>query len=573
MTRACAQGTKPDVVQSGRDRGLQVETAGRAGRSSRARWLAALVAAGLALGAVACGGGGGEEKPAETSGASAQDEAKATRLLEKAREEHSEERLRMIIARFGHTQAAESAKADLGVILAGQADEALKSGDLDKAEEKALEAKVYGDLDTTRKAQEVLDQVDDQRADLVSKDASSIAENGKCASALKRVANTLGKKARGRYKKKVQAQSRDAIVKCLAEKIEDEVEAANIDGARSLLEQSEVKVALDKEGQSAAEKALAKSIVKRSLSTVQPMLERHEWQPAIDEVDKLQASKTLDAQEYEAAFSIVQDAILAYLIQRSTEALNAKNPGEIWTEIEATEKLARWKRTPDELSDLYTYLSMAIECENLGCKRGKPKLKYSWGKIDLKPPADAKGGTVASTKHAQKLWVIADGKDLSLIATKDPGSATGAEFWQLAAGWADEKQVKSQDTELWLPPQDQLLGTRIWGPLRPPKKDYHLGVVKEVVGGKNVVVKRLSDDEDVTVELKDIRVGTLKNGLRVMAFCVDQIQPEKAKIDKVVTTVGGIPKVKVICDTEKKERVEVASALITQKAWLPPKKP
>ncbi len=532
------------------------------------------MATGLALGAVACGGGGGgEDKPAETSGASEQDEAKATRLLEKAREEHSEERLRMIIARFGHTQAAESAKGDLGVILAGQAAEALKSGELDKSEEKALEAKVYGDLATTRKAQDVLDQVDDQRADLVSKDASSIAENGKCASALKRVANTLGKKARERYKKKVQAQSRDAIVKCLAEKIEDEVKAANIDGARSLLDQSEVKVALDKEGQTAAEKALAKSIVKRSLTSIQPMLEKHEWQPAIDEIDKLQADKTLDAKEYEAAFSLVQDAILAFLVKRSTEALVDKHPGEIWNEIEATEKLARWKRTPDELSDLYAYLSIAIECENAGCKVGKPKVRYSWGKIDLKPPADLKGGTVSSTKHAQKVWVVGDGKDFSLIALEDPGSATGAELWKQVTGWADEKQLKSQDTVLWLPPVDQLPGTRIWGPLRAPQKDYHLGVVKQVVGGKNVIVKRLSDDEEVTVALRDIRVGTLKNGLKVMAFCVDQLHPEKAKIDKVVTSVGGMPKVKVLCEKGNKERVEVAGALTSQKSWLPPKKP
>lgn len=565
------------VQQGGRLRGLRVETVQPARGRGRfpaqsGRWLALCVALGVALGVGACGGGG-EDKPAETSGASEQDEAKAERLLEKAREEHSEERLRMIIARFGHTQAAESAKSDLGVILAGQADEALKSGDLDKAEEKGAEAKVYGDLATTRKAQEVLDQVDDQRADLVSKDANSIAETGKCASALKRISNTLGKKARDRYKKKVQAQSRDAIVKCLAEKIEDEVKAANIDGARSLLEQSEVKTALDKQGQTAAEKALAKSIVKRSLSSIQPMLEKQEWQPAIDEIDKLQANKTLDAKEYEAAFSIVQDAILAFLIQRSTEALDAKNPGDIWTEIEATEKLARWKVTPDELGDLYKYLAMAIECENLGCKRAKPKVRYSWGKIDLKPPADAKGGTVSSTKHAQKLWVLADGKDFSLISTKEPESVKGAEFWQAATGWADETQLKSQDTELWLPPVDQLPGTRIWGPLRPPKKDYHLGIVKEVVGGKNVIVKRLSDEEDVTIPLSDVRVGTLKNGLKVLAFCIDQIQPENAKIDKVVTTVGGIPKVKVICDKEKKERVEVASALISQKSWLPPKKP
>lgn len=525
------------------------------------------------LALTACGGGAAaEEKPAETGGVSKEDEEKAQRLLDRAREENSEERLRLLITRFSGTQAADAARADLGVLLANQAGESLKAGDLEKTEEKALEAKVYGDLATTRRAQEQLDQVDDKRSELVSKEANEIAATGKCASALKRIAGTLGKKARERYRKQVQAASRTAIVTCLAEKIEDEVKAANVDGARSLLDQSEVRIALDKQGQDAAERALAKSIVKRSLTSIQPLLEKHEWEPALAEIDKLKAAKTLDGKEYEAAISIIQDAILKFLLQRTNEALVSKSPATVFAEIDAAEKLARWKRTPDELTDLYALLAVAIECENTKCKVGKPKARYSWGKIQFKQPSDVKLDASGSTKHAQKVWVLAESKEWALVSLTDPGDAKGAELYKLAAGWATQDQLKSQDTELWLPPLDQLAGTRVWGPLREGKL-YHLGIVKEVVGKENVVVRRLSDDEPVTVKLSEIRVGTLKSGLKVMAFCVDQLHPEGAKVDKVITAAGGMPKVKVLCDKGGKERVEVAGALTSEKGWLPPKKP
>ncbi len=527
-----------------------------------------------AVGLSGCGGGAAaQDKPAESAGASKEDEAKAQRLLDRAREAHSEEQLRRIIARFSSTRAADAARADLGVLLANQAGEALKAGDLEQAEQKALEAKVYGDLATTRRAQEQLDQLDDKRSQIVSKEASEAAAAGKCASALKRIAGTLGKRARDRYRKQVLAASRDAIVSCLAEKIEDEVKAANIAGARSLLDQAEVRIALDKQGQDAAERALAKSIVKRSLTSIQPLIERHEWEPALAEIDKLKAAKTLEGKEYEAAISIIQDAMLKYLLQRTNEALVSKSPATLFVEIDAAEKLARWKRTPDELSELYALLSTAIECENTKCKVVKPKVRYSWGKVQFKQPSDVKLDASGSTKHAQKVWVIAESRDWALVSLTDPGNATGAELYKLAAGWATQDQLKSQDTELWLPPLDQLSGTRVWGPLRGGNKIYHLGIVKEVVGTENVVVRRLSDDEPVTVKLSEIRVGTLMPGLKVMAFCVDQLHPERAKVDKVVTSAGGMPKVKVLCEKGGKERVEVAGALTSEKAWLPPKRP
>ncbi|MBX3183521.1 MAG: hypothetical protein KF915_12910 [Polyangiaceae bacterium] len=525
----------------------------------------------LCLGLVACGGDA--QEPAETGGLTAEEEGKAARLLERAKREGSEERLRLVIERFSGTQAEGEARLVLGELLVKDAAQALESGEIDRADERAMEAKIYGDLAVTDRAQALLDQVDDQRAERVSKDAIESASAGKCASALKRVGGTLGQKARARYRTQVHAASRDAIVKCLAEKIEEEVSARNIEGARSLLETTDVKVGLDKEGQAAIQLALMKHIVRQSLTTVEPLLARFEWEPAIQEIDRLRADDTLGKEEYEAAFALVQDAILACLVRRADEALTEKRPSEVYQELTRAEKLARWQQTPPELTRPYALLKVAIACEEASCKWVKPKARWSWGKVTLAEPSDPLQLTDRFTSHAQRVWVIAEAKGTQLVALEDPGSAQGAALLGAARGWASSDLLKSSDTELWLPPVDQLPGTRVWAPLRPPKKDYHLGTVREVVGTSEVVVKRMADDEPITVSLKDLRVGTLKSGLKVMAFCVDQLTPERAQIDRVVTAAGGVPKVNVICDRERKERVEVAGALTTQATWLPPRRP
>ena len=108
----------------------------------------------------------------------------------------------------------------------------------------------------------------------------------------------------------------------------------------------------------------------------------------------------------------------------------------------------------------------------------------------------------------------------------------------------------------------------MWGPLRPPSKDYQLGIVDRVEGTK-VVVKRLGDSSEVTVALTQIVFGTLESGIRVLAFCTDQISPEPAKISGLVTAGGGTPKVKITCDKGDLTRVEVAGALASKREWLP----
>ncbi len=528
------------------------------------------LATGVALAALpACGGG--PPQPA-LSPTQRKNEAKAQRLLERARKEHSADRYRLIINRFGDTKAAGVARDELAAILISQARQAIKNNDWATAEDRTDEARMYAGLDLTQKAIALQNEIDDHRAAYVAGLAAKNAADGKCASALKRVAIPLRKKPRARFKRALQKDARKSLIDCLSKKLTVEVNAGNLEPARMMLETPDATTALSEAGYKEAHGVLQKLVVKRSTSGIQPLLAEHKWKDAIAKLQQMKSANTLTDKEYGVAFGIVQDAIHAYLLDVAKKGLSAKKPSKVADEIAAQVQIAKWKMVPKDLAAELTTLAVAVQCEKLHCRLQKPTPAWAWGAIVVHSPTAPDGAKTAKIKHAQKVWVLGKGHKHALVALKDPGKVPEQQLFAKATGWADPAHLESVDTDMWLPPTDQLVGVRVWGPLRPPSKDYHLGVVKKVEG-KKVIVTRIADSLDATVPLRSIRVGKLDKGLKVMAFCQDELHPELARVDHVVTESGGVPKVKVNCDKGNLSRVEVGGSLTSKAAWLPPRKP
>jgi hypothetical protein len=517
----------------------------------------------------ACGGAAPKE-PA--SAEQEQNEEKAERLLARARETQDAERYRQLVLRFGETRAAAEARNELAVILIKQAKSAAAQKDWSTAEARAEEARIYGGLELTREAQAVQKQMDDERAEQLAAEAKKLADEGKCASALKTVAVPVRQKSREYFKTELRNRAQAPLVACLSHKLEQEVSAGNVDAARTMLSSPDTTSAFNTAGYREVELALQKAIVKQSTGAIQPLLAQQKWTDAIAKLDEMQQKGTLGKAEYPLAFELVQDAIRDHLLKVAKDGLTAAKPSEVAKQVSAQIAIAKWKLVPKELKAAQAKLAVAVECEEQRCKLGNPAPAWAWGAIPLHPAGDSSAAPISTVKHAQKVWMIGKGKQLVLLATEDPAAASGAELIAKAAGWAIPKNLKSVDTEMWLPPDEQLAGVQVWGPLRPPSADYLLGAVAKVDGQK-VSVKRMADGREESVDLKDLRIGNLKKGLRVMAFCVDPLKPEPAKVDSVVTTAGGNPKVKVICDKGDVQKVEVAGALTSKPEWLPPRKP
>lgn len=522
----------------------------------------------LTLLGAACGGA---PKKDPATALADEDEGKAERLLERARSSGEAERFRQIIQRFPATKAADAAREELAKVLITQAEAALAKEDWTTAEERAEEAKIHAGLDLTTRARAVLDEIDDVRAASLAEDAAKLAAEGKCASALKKVAAPLRKKPRERLRKATHELTRKTLVECIAKKLEEELLAGNLEAARTMLESSDATTALSNEGYKEATQALERLVVRESTKTIQPLLRSQRWTEALAALDELKAKSELTDREHEVAVEIVQEAALKHLLELAAGAFASKSPTTIVKSIEEQVKAARFKVAPDSLAELLKQLGAAIECERVKCRLERPRVAWAWGSIDVTDPTSTAGSKVAKLTHAQAFWVLGAGKTHALVAVDDPGGATGRAAFEKATGWISTDHMKGANTERWLPPAEQLTGVRVWGPLRPPDRAYHLGTVSKVEGSK-VTVKRMSDSMEQVVDLGDLRMGNVFKGLKVTAFCVDELHPETAKVESVVAE-GETPKIQVVCEKGGKTRVEVASALTTQADWLPPRQP
>lgn len=532
------------------------------------RWL--FGAAMVTLGALALGCAPEPQHPVNP--VAARDEATAKRLLARARALHDPERYRQIIARFGDTHAADDARQELAVILVKQAKAALNRHAWATANDHAEEARVYANLQTTRQAIDIEHQIDDGRGAQVANAAAKLAAQGKCASALHALAVPLRKKPRPRFRRIVQTRSQKALVDCLTQKLEQKVNAGELAPARAMIETPDATTALSEAGYRKVRAALQKLIVKRSTRGIQPLLSQKKWQAAIDKLQQMRQAGTLTASEYRVALGIVQSAVHDALIDLAKRGLEAPKPSKVMEDFNAQAKVADFKTLPSDLAAARHLLAIVVQCKTLRCRVQKPEPEWAWGSIDVYPAEHADGATASKLKHAQKVWVVAKGKKRRLIALRDPGEAKGAALYKQVVGWVDPAHLKHVDTTMWLPPVDQLAGVRVWGPLRPPSQDYYLGIVKHVEG-KHAVVTRLADQLDVTVPLKSLRVGKLVKGLRVMAFCKNQVQAEPARVDSIVTSKKSSLKVKVTCDRGNLTRVDLGGSLTSKAAWLPPRRP
>lgn len=538
-------------------------------KPTRSRWGACFVGLSLALSALGCGG---PEKDAETPAGAERDEERAQNVLAKARSVKTAEVYRRLVSRFPDSKAAGEGREELAQILIDEARGLIKQADFATADDRAEEATLYAGVELTQKARDLQKQIDEAKADRVAKKAEAAAGEGKCASALKLVADPVRSKPRAHFKKSLLEKTQEPLLKCVEQKLAEEVKAGNVEAARSLLTAPDTTTALSKPAWEKAEAALKKGLVEQSLGVLKPMLEGQKWAEAFAKLDELEKAGKLSEGERGIANGVVRDAIKAHVAELVKTAVAGKKPGEASKKIDEAVKAAGWDKVPDEIEASRAKLAVAVECERLKCKLGKPAPAWAWGAQAEKPAENANLADKDTLKHGQKVWVLAKGGAWSLVTTEDPGAAEGPALFEKATGWVDAKGLKPVDTDGWLPPNDQLVGVVVWAPLRAPAKDYHLGTVKKV-DGRKATVERMADKSEVVVDLASLRAGKLGAGLKVLAFCVDQVHTENAKVDSIVSTDAGVPKVKIVCEKGDVTRVEIGTALTTKAEWLPAKKP
>jgi hypothetical protein len=313
-------------------------------------------------------------------------------------------------------------------------------------------------------------------------------------------------------------------------------------------------------------------VVARTVTELAPLLAERKWAEAFAEVARRHEGGALEDRESEAVLGELRERIRADVLKRIEASRGSQRPTRDATAIQDLVHLAAWEPVPEDVARGLEALGRSLECEKLRCTPEKPTQVWAYGALQLSPPGAAEGAPRGHLEHGQAVFRVARAGARALVATSDPGSAVGPALLDAAAGWVDASRLRPAPTADWLPPPELLSGVRVWGPLREDAHEYSLGVVTSA-DPKRAIVRRLADSLEITVDTRLLRLGTVPAGLKVLAYCVDRIHAEPAKVDGAIVTEGNVDKVPVVCERGALAHVEMLSALGADPTWLPPRKP
>jgi hypothetical protein len=214
--------------------------------------------------------------------------------------------------------------------------------------------------------------------------------------------------------------------------------------------------------------------------------------------------------------------------------------------------IAKDKAAPDAVAKKRQALAVWVESQRVKMKPAKKAEKrWAHGKVAVLPAAKSDAPSKRDLSAASEVWILGQTKDLALVTDADPGSAPLDVQLERAVGWVPISRLATKNTVDWIPPDDQLVGTRVWAQLRAPEKELELGTVS-ALKGQDVTVKRLADDKEIVVKKASLRLGRLLVGQKVVAFCqaktqvvsIEEVLPDQRTVKLVCE--GGIRKDEVL---------------------------
>jgi hypothetical protein len=415
--------------------------------------------------------------------------------------------------------------------LIGQADDATKAGDFEKARKLLKRAEGYADVPARAEIDAQQDATDDAEAESLSEDVKATAKKGECKAAVDAAMEIVGRSAG--VAKFLPIHVGKSISKCIKRLLEaeDVAQARNLvdsDAAAKVM-QPKVLKPLRKEVLEQVEQAIDKQMA--------PLLEKRDFKAAASTLDELTKTGLVTEAERGKVLDKIREAISAEVGATVERASSAKKGGD--EELKHIDVLlaAGWpeeKERPAELKKKRVQLALVLACRAVKCKTDAVRQRWAFGAPGVFPIADPKAAKSESNlKSGVAVWELATGGGLSLFAATDPGQLEGlATRADVAVGWIPSKDLRDVDTSEMLPPGDALVGTRVWGPLRDAEKNYELGTVVSVKGG-NCSVRRMADRTELEIARAKLRFGLTKQGTKVMGFCTKTDALEPSLIDSI----------------------------------------
>ncbi len=504
----------------------------------------------------------------------------AKTALVAAKEQNTVDAYTDVIKRFSGTNAADEAKLELARVSTSEARSALSSGDRAAARQHARTAKQWGDPMIAQQANVVLDQIDRADVRAAVSEVKRLLPTGACKDAVELVANTLGEDPSPALLNGLRSQTLRPLSDCMEQAVRKAHDRESLFVARSLVESAAAQRALGDGTWNALLDTLGDRATGLIASEISPELQAGKWEPAFAKIKEWSTHGSLGPQHADLAKQQARDAITTEVLQKAEASIGKRGGTTTLKELDRALGLFTGMNVDGALKETREQLATWVQCERLGCAlETKPRVAYTLGSVPLLPSSDVTQASTEALPHATKVQIIARGNRYSLVTRENRNDAdTAAERVGLADGWVESTLLKPQDTTEWLPVGKALENERVWLPSGRDDGLYLLGVVT-AVGQKDVTVKKLSDGLPTTLRRTDLRNGHLAKGLRVLAFCSDQLNLSEAQVELILPQVGGAPLARVHCGSTggtsngDSTRNAVLGSLRAKPDWLPPRKP
>lgn len=457
------------------------------------------------------------------------------------------------------------------------AKDALDTKNYDQARKLLREASELGVESHKFEIEETAEKVDKRQAKLWSNEAHELFEQKKCKEAFDQLAEQINGLESEAFTRELRKLSGTEAQTCASGAIDSMTTSGKFADARTFVNAASTKTVLGAQGAKKLATELDLVIVEALKGQVDADIKAKKWGPALEKVDA--AVKAGNATDDIAAqvIAAVRDAAAPDLAGQAQRAIGTGDAPKQLATLDATIKLLRWETTaadgtappkekapPEELSKKRDGLATWVLAQKLNIKMGKkPEKKFLHGKFALMPAMKIDAASKRDLAAGTELWVLGLAKDRALVADSDPGVGLASQF-EKAIGWVKLERLQKDPTAEWLPPDDQLKGEQVWGPLRSGEALLELGTVTEVTG-KEVSVKRLTDGQISKHPRAKLRPGKIAAGVKLSGVCAK----DKNKVVAIDEIIPPGRSVKFNCEGTEGIKEEVLENLRTKVELLP----
>ncbi len=472
----------------------------------------------------------------------------------------------------------EQRRFDEGRKLIDGAVRAISEKKLDKAREMLRKAAELNNESQRFEIEETTDKLDKREAKLWANEVAEPLKDKDCAAVFKQLASPIKNLESEAFTREVRRLVGTEALACLQGAVDEKVLAASYADARKLVTEADTKTVL---GPTAIKKLAAElevTILDAIKGQVTDDLKARRWEKVIDKLELAQKKGDATEEQVASLIELVRAGVGPEIAIAAVKSIGSKDAPATLRQIDAQIKLCRWevmsgdaaelnkeKALPADLVKKREALATWVEAMRVAMKVIKtPEKRWAHGKIAVSPSIKSDGESKRDITHGTQIWIVGATKERALITDVEPGPGGLAAVLDKVIGWVPTDRLAKESTADWLVPDDQLKNERVWGPLRKDEPTYELGVVMDVAG-KDITVKRLTDDQIVKMTRKQLRSGRLAPGTKVITFCTAKDQPAQ-----VVEVVGGRA-VKLKCDGGQ-EKEDVLASLRSKAELLPPSK-